>query len=173
MRIELRYGATLVEANIDWIVSADTLALADVPSIADAVVALDTAIDNPIGQSESLSDRVQPGERITIVVSDSFRKTGVDRLLPRLLLRVNERGVRDDDIRILVATGVHRGPTPDELSEILGVDVRRRFGNRQPRGGVDRRLPNQRLHGHAANIEEQRRQSGIRPRSGNDPLTRP
>lgn len=130
MNVQLPYAGSTVEADLDWAASVDTLALADVAPVKDVVVALDQAIDNPIGQTESLAERVQPGERIVIIVSDSFRKTRVDLILPRLLYRLTEKGVSEEDVSFLVATGVHRGPTPDELDEILGTDVHQRFQSR-------------------------------------------
>jgi nickel-dependent lactate racemase len=127
MKIELPYSETKVEANIDWASSVNSLTISEIAPLADVNAALDAAFDDPIAQSESVFQRVQPGEQLTIVVSDSFRKTGIDQLLPRFLERMNERGVKEDDIRFLVATGVHRGPTPVELDEILGADIHRRF----------------------------------------------
>jgi len=130
MKIELPYSATEVEANIDWASSADSLTIAEIPPLADLNAALDVAIDEPVGQSEGVLQRVRSGEQLTIVVSDSFRRTGIDQLLPHFLDRLGDAGVRDNDIRFLVATGVHRGPTSDELDEILGEDVHRRFEDR-------------------------------------------
>jgi len=130
MKIELPYNTTKIEANIDWASSVHSLTIPEIAPLACVNAALDAALDAPIAQSDSVFQRVQPGEQVTIVVSDSFRKTGIDRLLPRFLERLNGCGVRDDDIRFLVATGVHRGPTPMELDEILGADIHRRFADR-------------------------------------------
>ncbi len=130
MTIRIPYGSETLTAPSEWAESVESLTIGDVDSLPDLNDAFDAAIDHPIAQLESPLDRVQAGEKLTIVVSDSFRKTRIAQLLPRLLQRFNERGVREGDIRFLVATGVHRGPTPDELDEILGADIHRRFAGR-------------------------------------------
>ena len=127
MKIELPYADTLVHANIDWAASVDTLTINDTPAAEDPVAALDAALEAPISQSDTLFDRVRRDDRVTVVVSDSFRRTAIDQLLPRLLGRLLATGVDKSRVSFLVATGVHRGPTREELRTILGDRVCGRF----------------------------------------------
>ena len=69
------------------------------------------ALDAPIGLTRALTGRVQPNDKVAIVVSDSFRQTRADLMLPPLLDALNARGVAERDIDLLVATGTHRPPT--------------------------------------------------------------
>lgn len=66
---------------------------------------------------------VQPGESVCLVVSDQTRKTSIDRVLPALLDILEGSGCSTDDISVLVATGIHRPPTPAETHHILGPEV--------------------------------------------------
>jgi nickel-dependent lactate racemase len=95
--------------------------------------AIDAALRHPIwpaGAGPSVEDCIQPGESVCLVVSDQTRKTAVDRVLPVLLRRLTDRGCKAGDFFILVATGIHRPPTPEELDKILGADMRAVFAGR-------------------------------------------
>lgn len=74
-------------------------------------------------------DAFRPRDRVAIVVSDSFRQTGVCDYLAILLDGLNERGIRDSDVIVLFSTGTHRGPTPEEQRTILGETAYARLNN--------------------------------------------
>lgn len=61
-----------------------------------------------------------PGERVVIVTSDVTRPTGSDIYLPLLVSRLNAAGIRDRDIEIVVALGIHRKQTAAEHKRIVG-----------------------------------------------------
>jgi nickel-dependent lactate racemase len=89
-------------------------------SLEDPDRAIVDALKNPI-HSPPLSERVRPGQRITIVISDITRLwVRTDFFLPHLLRILNERGIRDEAIRLLVATGSHRDNSPREIKTITG-----------------------------------------------------
>lgn len=101
------------------------------PVLSDA--AIDEALGNPIwpnGVGGALEERIRPGESVCLVVSDQTRRTAVDRVLPVLLRRLKARGCRNSDFFILVASGVHRAPTPAELNVILGSSLAADFAGR-------------------------------------------
>lgn len=75
-----------------------------------------TALDG----CDGVLDTFQRGERVVIVTSDITRYTGSEVYLPLLVERVNARGVRDDDIEIVIALGIHRRQTPHEHAKIAG-----------------------------------------------------
>lgn len=130
MKIELPYGAGKMSAEMDWGRSLGTLDIADIPPVADPHEALADALADPIGQNALFFDGIEPGSTAAIVVSDSFRRTAVDRILEPLVDRLNTAGIDDDHITIIVSTGTHRGPTPEELAEILGPAVFKRLDAR-------------------------------------------
>ena len=126
MYIAIPYASETLEADVDWLRPLGILDVGDVSPLDDIADAVSDGLTHPIGGAP-LQDRLQPGGSVVIVVSDSFRKTGVDQILPHLLAWLGERGVSDGGISFLVATGSHRGPTGPELDEILGEAVHRRF----------------------------------------------
>lgn len=130
MRIELPYGDSIFRADAPWLDNLGTLDVADVPELPDLEASIARAIEAPIGLDHNLYRIVRPGERIAIVVSDSFRKTAVDRVLPVLLDGLTHCGISDSDICFVFASGTHRPPTPTEQSEILGPKVFEQFRSR-------------------------------------------
>jgi lactate racemase len=84
----------------------------------------------PDNSQRTAFDIVQPGESVCLVVSDHTRKTATDLILPPLLKGLNERGCACRDMFVLFASGIHRHPTPDEVTRILGAAVAREFAGR-------------------------------------------
>jgi nickel-dependent lactate racemase len=83
------------------------------------------ALENPIG-SPRLRQLARPGQQVAIVTSDMTRPCPSDKLLPPILAELNAAGVPDADITVIVALGLHRAQTHDELNELLGAEVCRR-----------------------------------------------
>jgi len=77
----------------------------------------------PPGSGPAVFEVVRPGEKVCFVISDHTRRTAADRVLPVLLSGLAERGCDARDMHLLVATGIHRPPAPEELGRILGPAV--------------------------------------------------
>ena len=73
------------------------------------------SLKSPVGM-ESLEDFVKRSDKILILVNDATRPTPTAKTLLEMrdILRSHE------DVRFLVATGAHRGPTEDEFRYIFG-----------------------------------------------------
>lgn len=84
------------------------------------------AIRNPIG-TKPLREIVKPGEKIAIIISDITRLCGTKEFLPVIIEELNSIGAKDDDITIVVATGTHRGHTPEEDLVVCGEEIVKRF----------------------------------------------
>lgn len=84
------------------------------------------AIRNPIG-TKPLREIVKPDEKIAIIISDITRLCGTKEFLPVIIEELNSIGVKDDDITIVVATGTHRGHTPEEDLVVCGEEIVKRF----------------------------------------------
>ena len=90
---------------------------------ADVLDSYRSALDHPI-DSPPLREMVKPGERILITVSDitrGWQRNGL--VLPTLLDYLNEAGIRDQDITIVIAVGAHRLNTPEEFVELCGEEA--------------------------------------------------
>lgn len=68
----------------------------------------------------------QPG-RTAITISDATRPVPNDVILPPLLAQLHARGVRDEDIAVIVGTGNHRAASPNEFPKLVGPDIARRY----------------------------------------------
>src|SRR5262249_54973629 len=88
-------------------------------------VDLKKVLHNPIG-SPQLREIIRAGDRVLIVVPDATRAAGVDQIAPLLLSELNEIGVADNRLSILIGGGIHRLPTPAEIRTILGSSVAER-----------------------------------------------
>lgn len=93
-----------------------------VQTIDDAAEAIRRAILAPIA-SERLRDKVRPGQKVAIAVTDITRKLPEDIILPVLLDELKAGGVRDEDVTVVVGTGTHRPNTEEELREMFGASV--------------------------------------------------
>jgi nickel-dependent lactate racemase len=63
---------------------------------------------------------IGPGERVVIITSDITRYTGSEIYLPLLVERLNQAGVGDSQITVVIALGIHRKQTDNEHKKILG-----------------------------------------------------
>ncbi|MFA6242359.1 MAG: nickel-dependent lactate racemase [Candidatus Hydrogenedentales bacterium] len=130
MDLHLRYGNKSIEAMLPWGHCLDVLEVAECPALADVERGILDALYRPIGIDRSVFELVHPGERVAIVVSDSFRSTAVDRVLPVLVGGLNERGISDESLIVVFASGTHRPPLPEEQERILGLEMYGRLRDR-------------------------------------------
>ena len=81
--------------------------------------AVKAALDKPIGAPD-LRMVVHPGEKIAIVTSDITRPCPSSKILPIVLDRLYEAGIRKEDITLVFALGSHRKQTPEEMRHLAG-----------------------------------------------------
>jgi nickel-dependent lactate racemase len=80
------------------------------------------ALDHPIG-SLPLEAVVKPGDTVAIIVNDVTRLWQKPQLLlDHILARLLRAGIRNQDISIIVATGMHRADSDEDLRAIVGSD---------------------------------------------------
>lgn len=130
MKVMIPYGDNLVSADLTGLRVLDTLDIAEAPELANVSQVIAHAIAHPIGLEKNVFQTIAPKEKVVILVSDMFRQTRADQVLPVLLEGLNHAGVRDEDICLLFATGTHRAPTPEEQARILGEATHARFRGR-------------------------------------------
>ncbi|MCD6360482.1 MAG: nickel-dependent lactate racemase, partial [Armatimonadetes bacterium] len=122
MNITLRYGKSgldveLPDGNVRHVLRQHELAAYDDPraAVAEAVAA-------PIG-APPLAELARGRSDACIIVSDLTRPVPNAHILPPVLDALMGAGLDAGNILILVATGLHRANTPDELREMLGDEV--------------------------------------------------
>lgn len=83
-------------------------------------------LQNPIG-CESLEKLARDKKRILIVTDDFTRQTPLRSILPAVLDKLKKADVKDERIRILIASGTHRSMTREELINKFGKNIVSRF----------------------------------------------
>ncbi len=88
----------------------------------DAPGMLEAALERPIG-TLPLRELARGKRSAGISVCDITRPAPNRLVLPPLLRRLEEAGIPREAITILIATGLHRGATEEEIREIVGPEV--------------------------------------------------
>lgn len=86
-------------------------------------------IKNPIGTLplKEIVDQRKRLNQICIVVSDATRPVPSHIILEALIDELNEYGIKDNQIVVLIATGLHRATYDNELERIIGKDLLKRI----------------------------------------------
>lgn len=120
---KLKYGKTTQSVMLDENKVIQIIGAEPGEKIKDVKQAVFAALRNPIGCAP-LCETVKKGDKVVILVSDITRASNRTKdFLPYVVEELNNAGVPDDDITILVATGTHRPNTDDEKKIIVGEDL--------------------------------------------------
>lgn len=125
--VELPWGGASLQLRVpsQWKVLGE-LKPKHIQTATDTREACLTGLSGPIGVSR-LASRNLKGRRILIISDDHSRPTPVCDFIQPVLAELASAGVRDEDIEILIATGVHRSSRPEEIERKLGPEVLSRF----------------------------------------------
>lgn len=89
------------------------------PAALDPSEAVRTSLQSPIG-SPRLSDLIEEGAKVALVIDDLSRPTPIDLILPSVLDELRRGGARQAEITLITALGVHRPMTEAEISARVG-----------------------------------------------------
>ena len=122
MKLPFRYDARIIELDVpdDAVVYTSRF---PAPAGTDAGIVL-AAVRDPV-QSVPLADALRarrPGP-VVIAVSDVTRPIPYARFLAPLLRSIEDAGVSRGEIRILIATGMHRPSTAGERRMMFGDEI--------------------------------------------------
>ncbi len=123
---KIPYSKTYLEFSLPPQMQADVAVSQPVPPLSDVPLAIQHALDHPIG-SPPLREIARPGQRACIVFTDITRASPDDLLVPALLKELEKAGVRDEDITLLCGIGMHRASTQEEKIIKLGAEVVSRY----------------------------------------------
>ncbi|AHF08022.1 nickel-dependent lactate racemase [Desulfitobacterium metallireducens] len=116
---KLKYGEGYLTFNLEQENVIQELNAQEIQCVEDVEKEVQMILDHPVG-TLPFNSHFQAGDKVTIVVSDVTRLVKLHEFLPFIVKRLNELEIPDQDILILVATGTHRGQTPDEHKKIVG-----------------------------------------------------
>jgi len=141
-KIELPWGEESLEVTLpaSWRVLGERTPAED-PEPADLGDLCARALARPI-DAQRLGDRDLSSSRVVLAVDDHSRPTPVASFIGPVLDELGRAGARDGNMEILVATGVHRASSPEEVEQKVGPGPFRRLSWRchsayEPEGLAD------------------------------------
>ena len=123
---DLKYGKTELSLGIpEKQVLCEVLGK-EYPPVQNLQAEVKRALLHPT-DSPPLREIARPGQTVAILVSDITRAwQRMDRILPILLDELNDAGIPDEKIAIVIAVGGHRLNTENEFEILCGNEVCRR-----------------------------------------------
>jgi len=126
LKVELRYGRELLPVEIPDNLDVQFLHLNRLPTVEDENEAIKESFRSPIG-SAPLAEIARGKSSACIVISDVTRPVPNQKILAPMLEVLQESGIAQDKITILVATGLHRPNVGEELEEMIGQEIARNY----------------------------------------------
>lgn len=122
----LKYGKEEYKLNLPNNISARTLSLPDIKALDDPNKEIKNALDNPIGLPP-LKNFVSASDKVCIIVNDSTRVAKSEVFLPLITKRLEDSGVKSENIFIVFANGNHREMDVKEMTELVGDKIAKRY----------------------------------------------
>jgi nickel-dependent lactate racemase len=128
-RVSVEFGRDVLEVLVPP--NCVELSMREVPFLLDPKAAIEKAFLNPIGSptlEEIIRKKGKPPERLSaaIAVSDITRPVpykGENGILLPILKHLECSGIPKKNIKIIVATGMHRASTHEERVEMYGEEI--------------------------------------------------
>jgi nickel-dependent lactate racemase len=138
MEIRLDYGRKGLNARLPDGLLVSVAEPSKGEPLADAHAAVANALETPIA-ARPLRDLARGRRDAVVVISDKTRPVPNSVILPPILRALEAAGIARETIEILVATGLHRANTRDELIEMTSSELveRYRFRNHVARNAEE------------------------------------
>jgi len=122
--MKLKYGKEEVSLPIQGKNIIKILNLKKQKALLNPESRLKNLLKNPIG-CPSLRELIfqKKASKILIIVNDITRPTPYEIILPPLLDELHQIGIKKENIIFIIATGIHRSNSPEEIKEIFGEDI--------------------------------------------------
>ena len=122
MKVKLAFGREGAEVELPAHIRATVLEAKFAKEVASADDAIAEALCHPLG-SPALLDMARGKKTAAISICDITRPAPNRAVLPHVLNTLERAGVPRPGIIILIATGLHRAATEQELQEIVGLEI--------------------------------------------------
>ena len=120
------FGRNGIEVDVPDGVACREVRSRKAVAVPDETAAVNAALDFPIA-CEPLLELARGNKTAAISVCDITRPAPNRITLPPLLERLHQAGITPDNIIILIATGLHRAATPQEVDIIVGPEIAREY----------------------------------------------
>lgn len=122
MKIQLAYGKKGLNVNIPEKNIKKVLRMKHLPGLPDIKNNLRLILENPVN-SAPLSKTTEGRKNACIVICDHTRPLPSDVILPAILDILENNGLSRKNIKILIATGIHRPSAEEEIRNMVGENI--------------------------------------------------
>jgi nickel-dependent lactate racemase len=122
MKTHFSFGKNGIDVSVPVTFPCQVIRSRCAPALDDLAAALDAALDCPIGCAP-LSALAEGKKSAAISVCDITRPAPNRLTLPPLLRRLHDVGIPVEGVTILIATGLHRPATREEIDIIVGPEI--------------------------------------------------
>ena len=122
MKAAFSFGKRTIHVSVPESFRTQVIHSHTAQGLADERTALELALDAPIGCAP-LAELAAGKKTAAISICDITRPAPNQRTLPPLLDRLHATGIPVEGVTILIATGLHRGATPEEIDTIVGPEI--------------------------------------------------
>ena len=119
MRVELNYGKGTLPVDLPDDLDVKIIRRPTMPVVADPKAAMRVALAKPVG-APPLKELARGKKSCCVLICDLTRPVPNGLILPILLRELLDAGMKPDQVRVLVATGLHRPNEGAELAELVG-----------------------------------------------------
>ncbi|MFO7916775.1 MAG: nickel-dependent lactate racemase [Anaerolineae bacterium] len=121
-QIEIPYGEGMLQCTAPAANIKGVHVPHEVAPVRDEGAGIQRALAHPIG-TPPLQEMARGAERVVIVADDNTRLTPTHVIVPLLLNALNDAGVPDGAVDILIALGTHRQMTEEEIEQKFGRET--------------------------------------------------
>lgn len=122
MKTRFAFGKQGIEVSVPDEMDCRVVLSRPACALSGVAAALEGALDRPRGCAPLVE--MAAGKRTAAISVCDITRPAPNRVtLPPLLKRLHEAGIPVEGVTILIATGLHRGATRDELDVILGPEI--------------------------------------------------
>jgi nickel-dependent lactate racemase len=122
MKVDLAFGKTGITVDLPDGFRYRVLEARSARPLADCRSSLESALDRPIG-ALPLAELARGKRTAAISICDITRPAPNRLTVPPVLRRLEQAGIRRENVTILIATGLHRPATAAEIREICGDEI--------------------------------------------------
>ncbi len=126
MKAQFSFGKSGIDVTVPDGFRSRVIMSHTAQGLPDEQAALYAALDSPIGCAP-LVELAAGKKTAAISICDITRPAPNRVTLPPLLHRLHQAGIPVQGITILIATGLHRGATEDEINTIVGPEIAAKY----------------------------------------------
>jgi nickel-dependent lactate racemase len=126
MKVRFSFGKSGIDVSVPDSYRTQLILSQTAHAVGNELAALNAALDHPIGCAP-LTELAAGKKTAAISVCDITRPAPNRVTLPPVLERLHAAGIAVEGVTILIATGLHRGATDEEIRTIVGAEIAARY----------------------------------------------